>query len=625
MKAYPREFAWEGAMIPRTRVSFPPPARLAAFVACLTSSALPGFPAQRVPAGLLEQAQAGGSVQVIVQLDPPARPEGELPGTSAILGQRTAIAGARERLKSALRPGSFKVSHEYETIPFVAMEANEEALWSLEGLPGVRLVAEDRVLFPSLSQSTVIIGATDAWAAGYTGTGWSVAILDSGVDRKHPFLANKVVYEACYTHRSSCLDGTDKDSGTGAGAPCRFAPNECAHGTFVAGIAAGTGGVAKETSIISIQVFSKGTGEMCVGAEEDPCALAYVSDVIAGLEKVYRLSESFQIAAVNLSLGGGGYSSQDACDNDPTNVPIKAAIDNLRSIGIATVAASGNDTYLDRINTPACISSAIGVGSTTKNDVVSAFSNSADFLSLLAPGDSIRSSIPGGGFAVGSGTSAAVPHVAGAWAIRKQSYPGATVAEVLNSLELTGLPVLDYRNDITKPRIAILAALMTCSPDAQPAVGNPPLLVNLTGAIARGDPPYTVTWDFGDGSNQASGESFAHTFDLPGTYEVVMAAVDERGLTCSGTVGVTVNGPRVMSVATASDPFRLKVRGSGFLEGAVIKIDGAAVPETRYKGPQKLIAYKGSLLKAMLPKGIAVQVTVTNPDGVTSQPFTFTR
>ncbi len=612
-------------MIPRTSVSFPPPVRLAAFVACLISSALPGFPSQRVPAGLLEQAQAGGSVQVIVQLDPPARLEGELPGTSAILGQRTAIARARERLISALRPGSFKVSHEYETIPFVAMEADEEALQSLEDLPGVRLVAEDRVLFPMLYQSTVIVEATDAWAAGYTGMGWSVAILDSGVDRKHPFLANKVVYEACYTHKASCPDGTDKDSGTGAGAPCRFAPGECAHGTFVAGIAAGTGGVAKEASIVSIQVFSKATGDLCRGAGEDPCAIAYTSDVIAGLEKVYRLSETYPIAAVNLSLGGLAYSSQDACDSDPINVPIKAAIDNLRSIGIATVAASGNEGLLNQLSTPACISSAISVGSTTKSNVISSFSNSADFLSLLAPGDSIYSSIPGGLFAFGSGTSAAAPHVAGAWAIRRQSYPGATVAEVLNSLELTGLPILDYRNDITKPRISILAALMTCSPDAQPASGNVPLSVDFTGTIARGDPPYTVTWDFGDGSGEASGESLSHTFDFPGTYEVVMAAVDERGLTCSGMVSVTVNGPRVTSVATASDPFRLKVSGSGFQEGAVIKIDGAAVPETRYKGPRKLIAYKGSLLKAMLPKGIAVKVTVTNPDGVTSQPFTFTR
>ena len=102
---------------------------------------------------------------------------------------------------------------------------------------------------------------------------------------------------------------------------------------------------------------------------------------------------------MNLSLGGGKYSAN--CDSEPE----KPAIDNLRSAGIATVVASGNDGYRDSISAPACISSAVSVGSTTDSDTVSSFANLASILSLLAPGSSINSSVPGGGFAVWSGTS----------------------------------------------------------------------------------------------------------------------------------------------------------------------------------------------------------------------------
>jgi hypothetical protein len=155
----------------------------------------------------------------------------------------------------------------------------------------------------------------------------------------------------------------------------------------------------------------------------------------------------------------------------------KAAIDNLRSVGIATIAASGNDGFTDGINAPACISTAVSVGSTTKADIVSSFSNSASFLSLLAPGQSITSSVPGGAFAPGSGTSFAVPHVAGAWAVLKQKKPTATVTEVLDALTSTGLPITDPKNGIVKPRIRVNQALQTFLSTSSAA--NVPQILNV--------------------------------------------------------------------------------------------------------------------------------------------------
>src|SRR2546425_7474126 len=102
-----------------------------------------------------------------------------------------------------------------------------------------------------------------------------------------------------------------------------------------------------------------------------------------------------------MSLGGGLFSS--TCDDQP----YKPFIDNLRAAGIATVVASGNNGAIDRLSAPACVSTAVSVGATTKDDQVADFSNVAPFLSLFAPGVSIISSFAGGGFAIASGTSMA--------------------------------------------------------------------------------------------------------------------------------------------------------------------------------------------------------------------------
>jgi hypothetical protein len=222
------------------------------------------------------------------------------------------------------------------------------------------------------------------------------------------------------------------------------------------------------------------------------CVVSFVSDQILALERVLALRDTFNIAAVNMSLGGSvKFTDAASCDN--ANPSRKAAIDNLRSAGIATVISSGNESYVDGLAAPACISSAIGVGSTTKGDAVSPFSNAASFLSLLAPGSSIVSSVPGGGFAELSGTSMAAPHVAGAWAVLKGRRPTATVAEILAALTNTGLPIADERSgsSMVFRRIRVdlaIGALTTTVMALDTPVWNSPVTSTFTVAGWAVDP-----------------------------------------------------------------------------------------------------------------------------------------
>lgn len=81
----------------------------------------------------------------------------------------------------------------------------------------------------------------------------------------------------------------------------------------------------------------------------------------------------------------------------------------------------------------------------------------------------------------------------------------------------------------------------------------------------------------------------------------------------------------VSSVAKAGAPFRLFVYGAGFAPGAWVYIDGVPVPRVAYKGPGLLVAKGGTALKAMVPPGRPVCVTVVNPGGATSACYTYQR
>jgi subtilisin family serine protease len=204
-------------------------------------------------------------------------------------------------------------------------------------------------------------------------------------------------------------------------------------------------------------VFSRIDNATTCSPDPAPCIRASFTDINSALERIIRLAKLFpastgsRVASINMSLGGGEFNS--ACD---ATFPATASLINkLYRRGIATVIASGNAGSNSGIGSPACVDRAIAVGSTTKRDRVSPFSNHHDLVDLLAPGSGIRAAVLGGGIGVKSGTSMATPHVAGAIALLKDVRQEARVNQTLRALR-QGVPVA--RAGVVKPRIDMVMA-----------------------------------------------------------------------------------------------------------------------------------------------------------------------
>ncbi len=538
-------------------------------------------------------AQTSGHVRVIVLLNAPSIPNQLRPNAGAIASVKAQVTEMQNAALTRhfdnpanLRPGQGFNRHlsRFDITPGFAINVDAAELEALAADPQVKTINYDRAMPPTLLQSVPLIGQPAAYTNGATGAGWAVAVLDTGVQSNHEFLSGKVVAEACFSNAagggggvSLCPNGQNSQTGAGAAnsttANCINGSNNlCQHGTHVSGIAAGlntnpssgvpTNGVARDAKIFAVQIFTRFNDTGSCGATA-PCVLSYTSDQVLALDYVYQHLTpvtGVNVASVNMSLGGGP-NTASACDSDGQ----KPSIDNLRAAGVLTAIAAGNDGSTTTISHPACISSAVAVGSTTKGDAVSSFSNMATIVALLAPGGAggttcafgannpdILSSYPGTSsattnlYACEAGTSMATPHVAGAIAAVRTACPTSTADAVLNAFKSSGVSITDTRSgapgNITKPRIRVDGALTALNCSAAPAQ----LTVAPGSAIASS----------GDQGGPFSPSSFSYTLsattgsvgysitNVPSwlTASATSGTVTTAGTTVTFTVNSSANG-----------------------------------------------------------------------------------
>ncbi len=294
-------------------------------------------------------------------------------------------------------------------------EMTEADAIALSNDPRVRFVEEDSIVeilttqanppwgLDRIDESALPVSGTYTYTA--SGSGVNAYIIDTGIRTTHTQFGGRasVAFDAVG-------DGQN-------GSDCN------GHGTHVSGTVGGsTYGVAKSVHLFAVRVLN------CSG-------LGTTSGVIAGVDWVTANHASPAVA--NMSLGGGVSTALDT------------AVRNSIASGVTYAIAAGNSNMNASGFSPAHVSEAITVGSSTMTDARSSFSNFGSVVDIFAPGSAITSAWATSDTATTtiSGTSMATPHVTGVAARYLQNNRTASPATVRNAIvsfanlnHLSGIP-----------------------------------------------------------------------------------------------------------------------------------------------------------------------------------------
>ncbi len=305
----------------------------------------------------------------------------------------------------------------------------ENRLEAIKNDPRVEFVSEDRLVSTFVQTLPMGIDRIDAEQTATRtnkGAGINVAIIDTGIDLKHPDLKANIV------GGKNCSTGRSYSDGNG-------------HGTHVAGTVAalnngiGVVGVAPEAKLWAVRVLDdNGSGTW--------------SSVICGIDFVTSRApkNGGPITVANMSLGGSG-TSDNNCGNTNSDA-LHRAICRSRDAGVTYVVAAGNSGAVSRLSVPAAYDDAVitvsaledsdgksggtGPGSGSRvDDTFALFTNYGSEVDLGAPGVSIFSTWKGSSYNTVSGTSMASPHVAGAAALYIKNNPGSNWTQVRDGLK----------------------------------------------------------------------------------------------------------------------------------------------------------------------------------------------
>jgi subtilisin family serine protease len=257
------------------------------------------------------------------------------------------------------------------------------------------------------------------------GAGVIVAVLDTGVTLDHPALQGRLMAGYDFVDMDADPSEVGDPSNPGYG-----------HGTHVAGLIALT---APEAKIMPVRVLDKnGRGNIWVLAEGLLFAAEYGPDGQPG--------SGDEAQVLNLSFGTlretrllADLAARLACGEDDDDDDESGDDDDDERCqstgGVVVIAAAGNggDTtpqYPAAEDAPGMLA----LGASTPSDTQAAFSTYGSWVRLVAPGETIVSSVPGGQYGSWSGTSMAAPFAAGTAALLRAAEPGLNANAVTERL-----------------------------------------------------------------------------------------------------------------------------------------------------------------------------------------------
>ncbi len=462
----------------------------------------------------------------------------------------------------------------------VAATVDEQGLAKLAADPEVKRIELDGQVKAVLDTSLEEIHARQAWTSfdrsnnGLTGVGRRIAIIDTGVNYRHPDLGG------CFGPNCKVIDGYDF---------VNHDPDpldDHGHGTHVASTAAGKGalyGVAPDAQILAYKVLSRsGSGSF--------------SSVIAAIDRATDPNgdgdTSDHVDVVNMSLGGSG-NPDDA---------VSRAVDRSSAAGVVHAIAAGNSgPGPSTIGTPGVARSAITVAAACKRaqvgtgycaSPIASFSSRGPVLwrgqdlqkpDVAAPGVSICAAWISAGSCAGgststvrlSGTSMATPHVAGAALLTRQANPDFDPNQIKLLLRSTAQS---------------LGGSLT---PAEQGAG----LINLAAAIPSSS---RVT---------ASPATWAVTSDPTAKQSESSQTFSIRTDSAASPIDVTFN-LAYAGLTLGADATRLDLTAEGVATVRVtVTIDNDTVPTGTYQG--SIVLAQGSVTKGIIPLTIVVKPTIS--------------
>jgi serine protease AprX len=390
------------------------------------------------------------------------------PPTSVIV---RATAGHVHDAEAVVEAAGGRIGRELSIIDGFAATVPADARATIGDSPVVVSVSDDAPVTPmsvdptlgydptgdlgSMSAVTRLVGAQDLWAAGYTGKGVDVALIDTGVapvtgindhivngpDLSFDYQAGQPAGVDAFghgTHMAGIIAGRDP-SATASSAGCTTCLNSSGYSDTTKFV-----GVAPDARVVNVKVGAFN------GATD-------VSQVIAGIDWVvqHRNDHGMNIRVLNLSFGTD--SSQPY-----TIDPLAYAAEVAWKHGIVVVASAGNDPKAPSLSDPAYDPTILAVGASDANGslnptdgVVASFSSPGNdarrvdvvapgthVISLRSPGSYVDTNFPtsevGSRFTRGSGTSQAAAVTSGLVADLIQRFPTATPDQLKALVMWTG-------------------------------------------------------------------------------------------------------------------------------------------------------------------------------------------
>ncbi len=442
------------------------------FIACTRAWAF--FPGQeKILDSQLTDASAKGLVRIIVTL----RGCEDIKGLDfrddrmRLQSVQSEVTRLQDRVISEMGKHLSGDGVRLENLPIFSTSVFGKGLKSLAALDDVAFIEEDRLQELHTAQGIPLMNP-GSFRSSDSGSGIAIAIVDTGINYKHPAMGGSGFPNAKVI---GGYDFGDRDAD----------PMDAqGHGTSCAGAAAGlsirsrdyVGGVAPGAKICALKVMRSdggiptsailGAWDWCVSHQQD--------------------DPSHPIMVISNSLGTPGYHNSDFCGRVSSSANAVAA--NAKANGIAIFVSSGNEGMRQGISFSACLQDTISVGAVydknigaarysscretrTARDQVTCYSNSARILDLLAPSNcAYVPGYPGRKYKkCFGGTSAACPYAAGAAAliqshVRAKTGRFLSVDELRRVMSENGDPVRDAKSGITTPRVNIARSIRAAVP-----------------------------------------------------------------------------------------------------------------------------------------------------------------